>query len=160
MICFLYIHLLALEALKTAHSHTLVVLLLCKRVEVRVVVGCAAIQLMSQIGDLLQLLDGMLVPLQGGLNRLGCLLFALGHLLELSRIALLLSEQLLVFLRGLLRLLNQLLHELRNLLLVISVQSCSSLEGVIAAFDIVPFEAPNYFLFMIKTMCPMGESTI
>lgn len=61
---------------------------------------------------MLQLLQGGLVTLKGGLDDVGSLTLALSQLLELLRISLLLLQQLLVFHRCLLGLLHELMDEL------------------------------------------------
>ncbi|MEI0739054.1 hypothetical protein VQ056_24585 [Paenibacillus sp. JTLBN-2024] len=53
-----------------------------------------------------------MVSLQRVLDHLGCMALTLSELLELHRVAFFLSQQLLVSLRSLLGLLNQLLDEL------------------------------------------------
>lgn len=72
--------------------------------------------MLCKVSDLLQLLDRCLMALQRGLNDMCRLLFALSELFKLLRVALLLSQKLLILHGCLLRLLRELLCKLSNLL--------------------------------------------
>lgn len=75
-----------------------------------------AFELSADVRDVLHLLYGRLVALQGSLNVMHRLPLPLGELLEHLCILLLLLQHLLIQLRGLLRLLDQLLDKLLAML--------------------------------------------
>ncbi|MEC0182353.1 hypothetical protein P4H61_12765 [Paenibacillus peoriae] len=73
-------------------------------------------QLTAQLNDLLALLYGLLVVLDGSLDHLSCITFTLHQVFKTRRILLLLLQQLLIHGSSLLCLLDQLLHNLFTLM--------------------------------------------
>ena len=93
--------------------------LLCAIAVAGCVVGCALVGLFglfTELRSVLQLLNGRLMSLKGGLDNLGCFLLVAGNFLKFNSILLLLLQQLLVHLARLLRLAYELLNDLFTLL--------------------------------------------